>query len=62
MTSEITIIVLLMLAILASTFMFIKSFDLAEERPNYFIALASICYYFLLASFVLFGIYCSIND
>ncbi len=62
MTSEILIISLLVLAILACTSLFIRSFDLIEERPNYFIALAAMCYYFMLAGFIIIGIYSFVND
>jgi hypothetical protein len=62
MTSEILIISLLVLAILVCTSVFIRSFDLIEEKPNYFIALAAVCYYFILAGFIIIGIYSFVND
>jgi hypothetical protein len=62
MTSEISFIILIVVAIFVSTSLFIKSFDLVEERPNYFIALAAMCYYFTLAGFIIIGIYSFVND
>jgi len=62
MKSEISIVIFIVVAILVSTSLFIKSFDLVEERPKYFVALVVTLYYFMLAGFILFGIYCFIND